>query len=278
MPARDVANAVIGFEQALQVAAAALWGRRERATGRRGRTPEEATRLRWTSSVKRGSVRIPLALPGAAEEDDHLDISVPTLGESALAQTLRLIDGSNDGPAEVAQALTRWSAKLGQRYVVEFRGPAVGDPVRFDELARRRIAEIATRPVRDPESGVVAGILYEANFEELEARVRSADGASATVFFDEQHADEIQEALRSPATIEGEVIVDPVTLGVRSIQLRSVSRPQQLGLHLHSAFGSHRTVNELAQDQGVPPFSIDELPTFEMDDDEFAAFVTAIDG
>lgn len=282
VPARDVANAVLGFEQALQVAAAALWGRRERGTGRRGRTPEEATRLRWTSYVKRGSVRIPLALPGGAIDEEQLDITVPTLGEAALARTIEVIEGSDVGGPEVAEALTKWCTRLGvgQKYVVDLGGPAVGRNIRIDDHARSRIANIATRRVRDPEAGVVAGILYEANFEDLEARVRSADGSSATVIFDEQHADDIHEALRSPTTIEGEVVVDPVTLGVRSIHLRNVSRPEQLGLQLlQRDFTSHRTIDELAAQQGVPTLSgPDELPSFEMDDDEYAIFLAAIEG
>lgn len=282
VPAQDVAYTVIGFEQALQVAAAGLWGRPERGTGRRGRTPEEATRLRWASYVKRGSVRIPLALPASDPDEDQLDLTVPTLGEAALGRTLEVLRLVDTDSVDVAQALTRWCSKIGvgQKYIVEVRGPAVEGKVRVDRRVREHLAEVATRPLRDPETGAVAGVLYEANFEDLEARVRSADGTSATVLFDEQHADEIQEALRSPTTIEGDVTVDPVTMGVRSIRLRHVQRPEQLGFHvLERDFTSHKTVAQLAEEQGVPPLSRPEdLPSFEMDDEEYEEFLAAVEG
>lgn len=89
-------------------------------------------------------------------------------------------------------------------------------------------------------------------------------------------ADDIQAALREPSGFAGDVTYNRQTGHALRIALHRVVGPdEQLALPgLH--FQGHRTVAELAIEQGVhAPQDLDNLRVSGIDADELAAFVTA---
>jgi hypothetical protein len=124
----------------------------------------------------------------------------------------------------------------------------------------------------------VVGVLVEADFENLTARLRTLSGEKVAVTFDETKADAIQEALRRQAELVGEVHYDPKKLVATSVRLRELHRAEQL------MFGSERenfwetvSVEGLAQLRGIGPVEYPErLQETRIPDDEVEAFLAAL--
>lgn len=74
----------------------------------------------------------------------------------------------------------------------------------------------------------------EADFERRTARLRTSSNRVVRVEFDDDHADEIQRALRQNAEFEGIVTFDPTTNQAVAVEMRSIRRTLQLGMDLDS--------------------------------------------
>jgi hypothetical protein len=96
-------------------------------------------------------------------------------------------------------------------------------PVVIDVRVRERLRDIAGRPAL-PRADTVVGTLVEADFERGTARLRAVGQRPVRVSLDDDLADEIQEALRRPAELVGEVTYDRETGVARSAALRRISR------------------------------------------------------
>jgi hypothetical protein len=118
----------------------------------------------------------------------------------------------------------------------------------------------------------------EADFERGTARLRAVDQRLVRVSFDNDLADEIQEALRRPAELVGAVTYDPETGVARSVVLRQISPPEQLVLGLETEdFWLEPSFEDLRLQQGVVPADdLDALSDDELTDEEADEFLAAL--
>jgi hypothetical protein len=282
--ARDFAALVIGVERTLARACGHIVGRHVKARGRRERLIERATRLRLVA-VEPGSVVGVLELPDlTTSEGEEFGLSDEGLAETALDQTLASAAGETEGYRDVIRSLVQLTEDLGvgTRYealVLEEASPRrQRQPVVLDLAARERL-----RRLFDPEPtaapGSLVGVLVEADFEHHTARLRTAARHAIEVKFDDALSDQIQEALRQEASLEGEVAYDRETLVARSVKLRRIERPQQLILDSGaSEFWRGRTVPQLAIEQGLGgrSQSLSALKVHEGTPEEIEAFFAAL--
>jgi len=286
VPALDVARLIIGLERALARAAyVALGTSRGPQSGRHRAAIERASRLRFVG-VESGSVIELLALPEfGAPAEDELPLSVADLGDRAFDEVVRAIGSrADDVDAELAAAIAQLGDELGvgerNNYLsLAEAGPdARAEPersVRLDHSVRQRMRTIAERPQRSQDDTLV-GTLVEADFERRTARLQQPVGGAVVVTFPEEMADAIYEALRQPAQLQGHVSFDPKTTTAREIQLRHVTRADQLALD-GQAFFSQRTVPDLATEQGVGAVADPAaLSDPELSDEERAAFLAPL--
>jgi len=284
VPAADVARLILGLERVLARAAYVALGRtRGTPTGRHKAEIEQASRLRFVG-IQQGSVVELLALPAHGEPSaGEFDVTVEHLAENAFDHLLNAIrSGKDDIDAHLADAVAHLGEDLGigERNDKLMIGDA--DPkqpqrppdnqVTLDHGVRIRMKQIASRAARKQEN-VLVGTLVEADFERLTARLRSPTGRSVAVTYGEEMADEIHDALRRPAQLVGEVAYDPQSHAARSIELRQVTRADQLALD-DRLFYSQRDVAEYAAEQGVDePPDLAKLRDPEMTDEEREAFL-----
>jgi hypothetical protein len=284
VPATDVARLLLGVQAALRRAAHVVLGRpRLATTGRYEAAIEEATRLRFVR-VEDGSFAGVLALPDpeSAAEELGLDVSLQGLGYHAFH---RLLDVIEERPTDVDQGLARAIAQLAEDVNVggrttRIRLETMAHDQRslraavIDEVTRYAMQAAANQP--EPRPDVVHGRLVEADFEKNQARLRQPTGEAVNVTFGDELADDIQAALREPNTFVGDVTYNRQTGHASQVALRRVVGPgEQLTLP-GLQFYRHRTVAELAAEQGLgEPQDLDSIRARTVDDDELAAFVAA---
>jgi hypothetical protein len=279
--AADVARLLLGMQSVLRRAAHVVLGRpRPTLTGRYGKAIEDATRLRLVR-VEAGSFASVLALPDISTDADDLglDGTVHDLGYRAFDHLLNVLQVSEPG---IDPGLARAIGQLAEDVNVGSRVSLIrletlaaeGRVAVIDGSTRRAMELAASQPERRPDT--VYGRLVEADFENNKARLRQPTGEAVTVTFDESLADDIQAALREPSVFVGDIIYNrPTGLDIRIALDHVVGPDEQLalsGLHFHG----HRTVAELAIEQGVhAPQNLDNLRASGIDADELAAFVAA---
>lgn len=61
----------------------------------------------------------------------------------------------------------------------------------------------AEQRTRHDDKGTLVGILYEADFEKCSARLRTPSGSAVTVYFSDDHAQAIKDALRESSSFKG---------------------------------------------------------------------------
>jgi hypothetical protein len=276
----DVAHLLEGVERAVGRAAEQVVGRTPGLTGRRGKDIESATRFRLLS-IEPGSVQSVLVLP-ALQAEGPLGLDVETLGEQALELALSTLEGTTAMPT-VADALAGIgeSIGLGSRYdSVSLRHERNGrsKTVILDRDATRRL-RLAAQATVDESVDLVIGTLVEADFERMSARLRTPDNTQIRVQFDNALADAIQEGLRHQAGFEGLVSYEEATGRATGIELRSVTRTEQLLIGVdESEFWRERTVEELASDQGITPAtSAGDLYDGDATESEIDAFFEALE-
>jgi hypothetical protein len=281
--ATDVARLLLGVQSVLRRAAQVVLGRPSvTMTDRYDAAIEDATRLRLVR-IEANSFASVLALPDIATEaaDLRMDVTMQDLGYRAfdrLVDVLQLSEPSLDPGLARAIGQLAEDVNVGGR-VSLIRLETLADEARakrvavIDESTRRTMELAARQPERQPDI-MVHGLLVEADFENYEARLRQPGGEAVTVTFDEGLADDIQAALRKPSDFTVD-IVRPPGLDIR-IELHHVVGPDERLALSGPDFHDHRTVAELALEQGVrTPQDLDDLRAGGIDADELAAFVAA---
>jgi hypothetical protein len=280
--ASDFARLLLFTQSAIQRAAGHVLGRQTRETGRPGRTIEDSTRLRLLC-IERGSVVAVLQPPPRVEAEDRLTLPDEGLGELAIDSALATLLGEETSHHDVADVFVRMADEIGvgRRFdAITFERADQRRHVtaRLDAPRRNQLCEIA-RPEPRAEDDTVVGVLVEADFESLTARLRTATGAKTTVSFAAGMADDIHEALRSNARLRGEVRYDPASAEARSIELHEIVRGDQLALGLDPGnFWLHRTIAEAASEAGVPPVDdVESLRDADASEDEVDRLLAALE-
>ncbi len=284
VPAVDVGKLLLGVQSAVARAAGAAIGRQVKTRGRWERVIEDATRLRLVQ-LRRGSIIAEFDISAATPTEPELDLSVDTLGDVGWRAANSAITDPSAADLGVVVRLSQLAEELGigDRYdSVQFGSLGAATPARVElDGAKRAQLAAVVRFRRDQTSppAVIAGVLFEADFEKKTAHVRTVTGEPVEVVFDDELADEIHEALRQRSQFEGEVTFDPVTNSIKSVKLRRVTRTEQLLLGDEAAaFWHDRSAEELIAEQGKRPVqSFAELRDESLSDEEFEAFLAALD-
>ena len=277
VPALDVARLIEGSIRAIARAAEMIAGREPGQVGRRGSATENATRF-VLDGIYAGSVAVQLhAPPSAPPSGDGMVLDDPRLTELALTSALDALSGMEldayvaRGLADLADDLAIGARYDSLRFVA--RGGSLGErSAVLNRSARTRLRQLADQmPSTAPTA--LTGTLVEADFERRTARLRTSSNRVVRVEFDDDHADEIQRALRQNAEFEGIVTFDPTTNQAVAVEMRSIRRTLQLGMDLDSGdYWRVMTVMELAAEQGVEsvedlaPMRDSEAATDEIDD------------
>ncbi|MDQ4099054.1 MAG: hypothetical protein M3121_00970 [Chloroflexota bacterium] len=281
VPAVDVARLILDVQTAVARAAGAFIRRPPKRTGRWEGTLEDATKLRLVE-VTQGTVRIGLQ-PPRVDGDEQFELEVDSLADAGWSVAAGAIEGPIDeADTDVLVRLLTLANDLsiGNRFeAVEFR---TNDALvaRLDGGKRARIrAAVESRrnafvPLPD-----VTGVLFEADFERHTAKVRTQEGDVVELFFEEDQANSIQDALRERSQFVGDVTFDAVTSSVKSVRLREITRFEQLllGDEGARAFWRPVTFDSLAEEQGTQPVdSFDELRDTSLSDEEFQQFIDTL--
>jgi hypothetical protein len=155
----------------------------------------------------------------------------------------------------------------------ELEGPA---PEKFEFDVKGapppgRSHHVAGQQLAKPRPDALVGMLVAADFEDHIARLRTADGQSVVVSFDEELTDDVHHALRSSAGFVSEVIYDLGTSRARLVRLRAVTPAEQ-------EFWGGVTIEQLRKMQGVEPIQdLDLIRDPELTDDEVKAFLAALE-
>jgi hypothetical protein len=286
IPAADVAQLLLMVEKALARAASVVVGRPSRKPGRRERVIDDAAHV-VLRAIEPGSVIPVLELPGVDSDEipqENLPVDVAHLGELAAAQIFDIVAEEIDGHPYVVEALSELSTKLrvGERY------DSVGFEISNSAVPRRRVTldVVSSRRLRDrvrldkaaARQGMLAGTLVEADFESYTARLRSPEGQPVAVSFDPSMADNIHEALREPATVDGWITYDPASQEARSISLHQVMRADQTSLRIDSrAFQRRKTFADLQEEQGTTGlFDVNDLHDSISSEEELEAYEEAL--
>lgn len=256
VPAADVARLIEGSIRSIARAAEILSGRLPGQVGRRGSTVETATRF-VLEGIAPGSVAIKLRVPSDFEGNrEGLSLEDDRLTDLAINKTMDSIEGRDpdaylaDGLAELGEELS-----LGSRYqVIRFEFTKTNQKRRSVELDYSSTQRLRVTSSNTPEASknTVGGTLVEADFERMTARLRTPSDRQIKVTFEDSQADDIHEALRQKAELEGVVKYDSTTKEAISVETRSITRTSRVTLDLaEEAFWQNLSVFELAKEQGV---------------------------
>ncbi len=281
--ATDFARLLLGTQSAIQRAAGHVIGRQNRETGRPGKVIEDSTRLRLVA-IESGSIVAVLDSPRRPTDPHTLELTDPALGELAIETALQTAAGGPDAHPDVADALVRMADEigLGRRYdAITFERERADSltRVRIDPAHRDALRAVAQRPPTARDDSLV-GVLVEADFENLSARLRGPAGVKTSVSFSPDLADDIYEALRASARLRGEVRYDAKTSEARSIELTKIERGDQLTIGLEPGdFWLHPSLAELVQQAGIAPVTdVASLHDDEASDDEVDRLMAALEG
>ena len=284
--AADIARLIDGVERAIGRAAAQLDGRAPGTAGRLPKAAAHAARLRLTD-IREGSFELELAPPDApsipeASEQEALDLDDSDLGESAIRAIIDVLSGSETEFVEATAALSQLAEDLdiGERYealALSQPGDVPHEAV-LDRSARERLSAVAQRRTRHDDEGTLFGILYEADFEKCSARLRTPLGPSVTVYFSDDHAQAIKEALRESSQLQGRITYNVATSAIVSVDLTDIALTEQLVMPSIGDFWEKRSLEELAEAQGVGVVeSIEALQDDSISDEDADAFMAALE-
>ena len=283
--AADVARIILGLERAITRAAYLVLGRPRRGTtGRHSQAIESAARLRFVGSQSGSFIGV-LALPDSVDpSDEELPISVADLSSMAFSRLLDAITSQDPGTdIQLAAAVAQLAAELGigdrnEAITLIDGSPAESEEprtVKIDVVVRERMQRISERRPNTRDDTLV-GVLFEADFEGNTAKLRLASGGVVTVSFASHLADEIQEALRSQAGIEGLVHHDARTTQARTVELRAIVRNIQLALHSEEFWLPLDFADLQDQLNTTGRVDPDDLAIDDLTDDERTAFLAAL--
>lgn len=285
VPAADIARLILGLERAIAHAAYVVLGESRRGTGRHRQAIENASRLRFVA-VERGSVVGLLALPDADPSDDELPVPVPHLGFLAFQRVLDVIgEEGPDADVELAGAVAQLATELGigernATLTLASEPPTpTGEHPRqavLDAVARARLHTLAGRPQPAGLDQSLVGTLFEADFEQETAKLRLPTGELLSVSYRSELADDIYEALRTRARVEGLVTYDPRTSEATHVELRAVARSTQPPLDAES-FWQPVSFTALQETQGTTGrFDPSDLAITDLTDEERHEFLAAL--
>ncbi|MDE0162426.1 MAG: hypothetical protein OXL98_11895 [Acidimicrobiaceae bacterium] len=283
--ASDIARLIDGVERAIGRAAAQLVGRAPGTPGRLPNAAANAARLRL-ADIGEGSLVLqfePPAAPSIPETSEQglLDLDDSDLGESAVRVVMDVLSGSETGFTEAAAALSQLAEDLdiGERYdALAFSQPGeMPHEAVLDRSARERLSAVAQRRTRHDDEGTLVGILYEADFEKSSAHLRTPLGSSVTVHFGDDYAQAIKEALRESSQLQGRITYNVATSAIVSVDLTDIALTEQLVVPSIGEFWATKSLEELAEAQGVGVVeSIEALRDDTISDEEADAFIAAL--
>ncbi len=140
---------------------------------------------------------------------------------------------------------------------IEWIVPGIGRrPVKaiFDKRVRERVADRIKLPSTRLQT--VEGVLEMADFKEQDhkCRIHPLIGQPIVCTFAPNQEQEIYDALRKPVKIEGTATINPNSGKVESIAIDKVGITEQLLVGARE-FHSGRSLEQLAEAQGVPPLT-----------------------
>ncbi len=279
----DVANLIAAVERSIAAGAASVLGRR-RGVGRRGKAVEITTRLRLVGIERGDSVDVLLRIPEELQAGEgQLPLEAQSLGVLALNQVFTSLETDEPDP-QVARTLVQLAADigLGARYDAVVFVEQVGESPRavtLDVPRRDRMRSWLAMPAAREADETLAGMLVEADFENMSARLRDPLGRPVEVVFAQDLADEIQSALRAQAEFDAHLEYDPQTSEARRVELRQVIRGRQLELDLMTQrFLRGADIETLMREQRVAPIEdVSALRLSEPTDDEIDGFLSALE-
>ncbi len=277
----DVARLIFGANAVIRRTASVLAGRQPGWAGRLPRHIADAVRLRLCG-ISEGSLVVELELPDLEDEPDALKLDDTDLGEATALTALAVLEGSVTGFGDTTTAWNQLARDLdigGRNESLTCTMPShKRHAVVLDKTARARMVDAARQARRRDETGERVGVLYEADFENNSARLRSAAGVAVVVEFDEEQAESIKAALRERTRLRGHITYNERTSEVVVADLIEILRADQLVLGLPvSDFWLTKSVTELAEEQGVTAVeTIDELRDETISEDETKAFMEAL--
>lgn len=233
IPAADIAKAIFHVESAIAKAMGHATFKPVRRTGRWRKAIEEAVRFRFVA-VEKGSVGLLCRMPDVVLPDGALQLE----GDTSLAELgLRIaIDAAQNPDQARIDVVEVWAdlgfeLAIGQRYTafrVEGVNGASAHRVRVDGAQTERLRTfVRSTRLQAVKQDRVRGQLYEADFDNKTAKVRTPRGVVEVTFADDL-SDPIYDALRHQAEIVGDVEYDPRDSRALSITARYVSPPVQL--------------------------------------------------
>lgn len=283
IPAADIAQLILGVERAMARGCGHVLGRPVKPTGRWGSVIEQAVDLRFVA-YETGSLVHVFEIPSPPEAIDSLQLEGSTLGELGSQIALSALGPSALDYADVAQV---W-IDLANEISIGSRHDQVELVQELDEGTRTAVLDASSRhamervlealPLFALRHDQLVGVLVEADFEAMTARLRTASGDRIQVSFDPGLADDVQLALRHQASLLGEVRYNTETAAALSVRVRSVAAGEQLPIGLFVPAADHQTIKELATRQGTkPPRSVDEMPYLKLARDELRAALEALE-
>ena len=225
--------------------------------------------------MRSGSVAVWI-LPSHHEDfviGDNLGLDAETVSERALMIARDAAGLQAERYPDVAAGWMSLAADvgLGERYervVIARQGER--RRVTLDITAVDRLRGIVRGGLHPTSEETVRGVLYEANFEALSAKLRTGTNDVVEVRFDLDQAVEIKRELREATELEGEVTLEPRTNRITSIHVRRIERPEQLRFR---EFWAAKSVPELIAEQGIAPVTHPhELSIERITDADWTAF------
>jgi hypothetical protein len=272
------------MERAMARGCGHVLGRPVKTTGRWGRVIEEAVDLRFVR-YEVGSLVHVFEIPAPPPQADSLQLEGSSLGELGAQIALSALGASAGDYVDVAQVWVDLATEIGigtrhdRLDVVQ----ELDQGERCASLDAKRLTAIESAlrdlPLVGLRQDQLMGVLVEADFEAMTARLRTASGDRIQVSFDPGLADDIQMALRHQASLLGEVRFNTETAAAISVRVRSLGAPDQLDLALAKpAFLTHISIPELRRTQRVRTVrSVDDIPHISLDEQDLRAALEAVE-
>lgn len=256
--AADIAKVITGVERAIARGCGHVLGRRVKATGRWGVVIEEAVDLRFVSYEPGSFVHV-FDIPSPPPPPDSLQLQGSSLGELGAQLAISALGASAIDYADIAEVWLEVADEVGigsRHESLEVRQQVV-DGQRVGVLDASRRADLGARlrelPSFELRRDLLVGVLVEADFEAMTARLRTPAGDRVQVGFDPSLSDDIQMALRHSTSLVGEIRFNTETAAALSVHVRSIAAPHQLDLSLGPGdFVRHVGIQELARSQATP--------------------------
>lgn len=190
--------------------------------------------------------------------------AVKNLSSPRLPKNASFEPGLLDSLREMGEVLNKAVTKI--EWIVPGNGHRALRAV-FDKRVRDRVIERIKMPTTRNET--VEGVLEMADFKEQEhkCRIHPLLGQPILCTFTPEEEDDVYAALRKPVQISGTATVNPNTGKVESIAIEKIGVVEQLLIGAKE-FHSGRSLEQLAEAQGVPPLANPKILAGGWPDDE----------